>query len=79
MIRSKSAAKFDDRLAIAKGSLIGSFANGIEKDWAVRNAILSPWSNRQTEGQVTRLKFIKGHMYGRAKLDRLQARLIGVA
>ena len=79
MIRSKSAAKLDDWLAIAKGSLIRSFANGVEKDQAaVSNAIVSPWSNGQTEGQITRLKLIKRQMYGRAKLDLLQARLVGV-
>ena len=78
MIRSKSAAKLDDWLAIAKGSLIGSFANGVEKDQAaVSNAIVSPWSNGQTEGQITRLKLIKRQMYGRAKLDLLQARVVG--
>ena len=78
MIRSKSAAKLNDWLAIAKGSLIGSFANSVEKDQtAVRNAIVSPWSNGQTEGQITRLKLIKRQMYGRAKLDLLQARVVG--
>ncbi|MDF0544878.1 transposase [Sphingobium sp. H39-3-25] len=44
---------------------------------AVRNAIVSPWSNGQTEGQITRLKLIKRQMYGRAKLDLLQARVVG--
>jgi len=42
-------------------------------------AITSPWSNGQTEGQITRLKLIKRQMYGRAKLDLLQARMIGSA
>lgn len=78
MIRSKSAAKLDGWLGAAKDSLVGSFAGGVEKDIAaVRNAIVSPWSNGQTEGQITRLKLIKRQMYGRAKLDLLQARLIG--
>jgi transposase len=45
---------------------------------AVRAAISSPWSNGQTEGQVTKLKLVKRQMYGRAKIDLLQARLIGV-
>jgi hypothetical protein len=31
----------------------------------------------QTEGQITRLKLVKRQMYGRGKLDLLQARLIG--
>ena len=78
MIRSKVVAKLDEWLEAAKSSLVGSFANGVEKDIAaVRNAIVSPWSNGQTEGQITRLKLIKRQMYGRAKLDLLQARLIG--
>ncbi|ESW64086.1 hypothetical protein X773_33105 [Mesorhizobium sp. LSJC285A00] len=61
-----------------KASLVGSFANGVEKDIAaVRNAVISSWSNGQTEGQITKLKLIKRQMYGRAKIDLLQARLVG--
>jgi hypothetical protein len=44
---------------------------------AVRAAIILPWSNGQTEGQITRLKLVRRQMYGRGKLDLLQARLIG--
>ena len=78
MIRSKAAAKLDEWLIAATPTLVGSFASGVEKDIAaVRNAIVSPWSNGKTEGQITRLKLIKRQMYGRAKLDLLQARLIG--
>jgi len=78
MIRSKSATKLDDWIEMAKVGLVGSFVNGVEKDLpAVRNAIGSPWSNGQTEGQITRLKLIKRQMYGRAKLDLLQVRLVG--
>jgi transposase len=65
-------------LETAKGSLVSFFANGVERDFsAVRNAIVSPWFNGQTEGLITRLKLIKRQMYGRAKFDLLQARLIG--
>jgi transposase len=39
--------------------------------------LLQPWSNGQTEGQITKLKLVKRQMYGRAKIDLLQARLIG--
>jgi|TARA_R110002051_G_scaffold312932_2_gene388550 transposase len=67
MIRSKAAAKLDSWLKDAETSLVGSFANGVKKDFdAVRNAIVSPWSNGQTEGQITKLKLIKRQMYGRA-------------
>ena len=62
----------------ARASLVASFANGVTKDQAaVSAAITSPWSNGQTEGQITNLKLVKRQMYGRAKLDLLQARLIG--
>jgi transposase len=36
-----------------------------------------PWSNGQTEGQITRLKPVRRQMYGRGNIDLLQARLIG--
>lgn len=43
MIRSKAVAKLDAWLDGAKASLVGSFANGVEKDIAaVRNSIISP-------------------------------------
>ena len=44
---------------------------------AVLAAITLPWSNGQTEGQITKLKLVKRQMYGRGKIDLLQARLIG--
>jgi len=78
MIRAKTATKLAGWLVAAKTTLVGSFASGVGRDIAaVRNAILSPWSNGQTEGQITRLKLIKRQMYGRAKLDLLRAGLIG--
>jgi hypothetical protein len=59
-------------------SLIASFASGITKDIAaVHAALVQPWSNGQTEGHITKLKLVKRQMYGRAKIDLLQARLIG--
>jgi len=61
-----------------RASLMASFANGVDRDInAVRAAITSGWSNGQTEGQITKLKLVKRQMYGRGKLDLLQARLIG--
>jgi transposase len=46
---------------------------------AVRAAITEPWSNGQVEGPITKLKLVKRRMYGRAKIDLLQARLIGAS
>jgi transposase len=60
----------------AAGSLLGSFVRGIVADKkAIAAAIVEPWSNGQTEGQITKLKRIKRQMYGRANLDLLRARL----
>ena len=45
---------------------------------AVQAAITLPWSNGQTEGQITKLKLLKRQMYGRGKIYLLQALLIGL-
>jgi transposase len=80
MIRKKSLADLESWLERARSSLVASFANGVIKDQAaVSAAITSPWSNGQTEGQITKLKLVKRQMYGRGKLDLLQARVIGAA
>ena len=61
----------------ARASLLASFGKGIVADLAaVRAALTEPWSNGQTEGQITKLKLVKRQMYGRARLDLLRARLI---
>ena len=76
MVRRKSP-DLDGWLADATNSLMASFAAGIRKDRsAVMAAITSPWSNGQTEGQITKLKLVKRQMDGRAKIDLLEARLL---
>jgi transposase len=78
MIRRKTEAGLIPWIERARASLVASFANGVVKDEAaVRAAITSPWSNGQTEGQITRLKLVRRQMYGRGKIDLLQAGLIG--
>jgi transposase len=80
MIRTKDGNLLDPWIADAKGSLVASFAAGVASDKsAVRAAITEPWSNGQVEGQITKLKLVKRQMYGRAKLDLLQARLLRAA
>ncbi|WP_247446261.1 transposase, partial [Bradyrhizobium sp. 197] len=74
----KAPIELEPWLERARASLVMSFANGVIKDKAaVSAAITTSWSNGQTEGQITKLKLVKRQMYGRAKLDLLQARLIG--
>lgn len=76
MIRRKCPAELDPWIDRARASLVAPFANGVFKDRdAVAAAITSPWSNGQTEGQITKL--VKRQEYGRGKLNLLEARVIG--
>jgi transposase len=78
MIRRKALAELDPWIERAKTSLVAAFANGITKDQAaVSAAISSGWSNGQAEGQICKLKLVKRQMYGRGKLDLLQASVVG--
>jgi transposase len=43
---------------------------------AVCNAISERWSNRQTSGQINRLKPLKRSMYGRASIELFRARML---
>jgi len=78
MLRRKSSGDLEAWIERAAKSLVASFANGVIRDRAaIQNAITSQWSNGQTEGQITKLKLVKRQMYGRGKLDLLEARVIG--
>lgn len=78
MLRRKSKDDLEAWIDRAARSLVASFANGVVRDRAaIQNAITSQWSNGQTEGQITKLKLIKRQMYGRGKLDLLEARIVG--
>ena len=80
MIRQRADVDLDPWIEAANQSLVASFASGVAKDRAsIHAALLQPWSNGQTEGQINRLKLVKRQMYGRAKIDLLQARLIGAS
>ena len=77
LIRQKKVQALDD-WGCARASLISAFARGLANDQlAVRAAISTAWSNAQAEDQITKLKHVKRQMYGRGKLDLLQARVIG--
>lgn len=80
MVRKRIEADLDPWIEAASQSLVASFASGISNDKAsVHAALVQPWSNGQTEGQINKLKLVKRQMYGRAKIDLLQARLIGAS
>jgi transposase len=77
MVRTRDVDALPRWLADTQDSLLGAFAKGIRADLAaVTAALTEPWSNGQTEGQITKLKLVKRQMYGRASLDLLRARLV---
>lgn len=80
LIRERDVACFDVWLGAARSSsfreLRGFAVHLQQDDAAVRAALSLPWSNGQTEGQITRLKLLKRQMYGRAKLDLLRIRVL---
>ncbi|TGD97749.1 transposase [Methylobacterium nonmethylotrophicum] len=78
IVRERRRADIDGWSEKAGASLLGSFAARLVKDKsAVVAALTEPWSNRQTEIQITRLKLAKSQMFGRRSLDLLEARLFG--
>jgi len=53
------------------------FAYGLEKEYdALAAALSEEWSTGQVEGQITRLKYLKRQMYGRANIDLLRLRVL---
>jgi len=80
LLRGGTAERLDIWLQDARKSGIYGlrrFARAIRQDIeAVRNAVLEPWSNGQTEGQINKLKTLKRAMYGRAGIDLLRARML---
>ncbi len=80
MLRQKHAGDLATWLEAADSSGIpelAAFAQGVRRDLpAIQAAFTSPWSQGQTEGQITRLKLLKRQMYGRANFDLLRQRVL---
>lgn len=75
LVRTRQVRNLDPWIGAAEASglrEIRRFALGLRQDGAVRAALEHPWSQGQTEGQVTRLKLVKRQMYGRANFDLLR-------
>lgn len=83
MVTRRQQDVLDRWLAEAKGSGIAelqSLAAGLLRDFdAVRAALILPYSNGQTEGQVNKLKSLKRQMYGRANFEVLRKRVLRAA
>jgi transposase len=80
LVRDRDAGGLGHWLDRARASGIQElrgFADHLQHDRpAVDAALTLPWSNGQTEGQITRLKLLKRQMYGRANLDLLRLRVL---
>lgn len=80
LLRARDVVALEPWLARAETSDLAEFvtcATGLRQDLAAVVAALTlPWSNGQTEGQVTRLKLVKRQMYGRANVDLLRRRVL---
>jgi transposase len=77
ILRARDIGALPRWLADTGNSMLASFGKGIAADLAaVKAALIEPWSNGQTEAQITKLKLVKRQMYGRAHLDLLRARLL---
>lgn len=84
MMRDRTGEeKLDHWLEQVSGSVLTAlhpFVAGIYQDKAAVQAGLTlPWSQGQTEGQITRLKLIKRQGYGRAQFDLLRQRVLHAA
>lgn len=80
LLRQRKASEFDEWLERASRSTLQAFrrfAKSLRRDYAaVKAALEERWSSGAVEGHVNRLKLLKRQMYGRAKLDLLQQRLL---
>jgi transposase len=80
MLRAKRSCDLDAWLRRATESTLAPFrrfAKGLRREYeAVMAALELPWSTSPVEGHINRLKMLKRQMYGRAKLDLLEKRLL---
>jgi transposase len=83
LMRERAVERLDpwiQEVEASSFSELRSFVVGIRRDEAaVRAGLELPWSQGQVEGQITKLKLLKRQMYGRAKLDLLQQRVLHAA
>jgi transposase len=80
LVRRRQPGSLESWLARATASTLPPFrrfARGLQADYAaVQAAVTLPWSQGPIEGQINRLKLLKRHMFGRARLDLLARRFL---
>ena len=80
LVRQRQPTQLDpwlQRAAVSPLEAIQRFAKGLYEDYeAVKAGVTLPWSSGPVEGQINRLKMLKRHMFGRARLDLLSRRFL---
>jgi transposase len=83
LVRRQPNEKLEEWLRCAEGSGIVEIKRFVTKLRQDLDAVLAgmslPWSQGQTEGQVTKLKLIRRQMYGRGNFDLLRKRVLRAA
>jgi transposase len=80
LVRQRQPEHLDPWLERASTSALEAlrrFARGLRDDYAaVKAGVTLPWSSGPVEGHINRLKMLKRHMFGRARLDLLSRRFV---
>jgi transposase len=80
LVRQRQPTQLDPWLKRATTSAVEAlrrFATGLAEDYAaVKAGVTLPWSTSPVEGHINRLKMVKRHMFGRARLDLLSRRFL---
>lgn len=80
LLATRDIAALEPWLRDAEGSqfaVFRDFARNLRPELAeVEAALPLPWSNGQTEGQITKVKMLKRQMYGRASVPLLRQRIL---
>ena len=83
LIRQRQPAQLDPWLQRATASAVDAGRRGApglyEDDEAVKAGVTLPWSSGPVEGPLNRLKMLKRHMFGRARLELLSRRFVGAS
>jgi transposase len=83
MVKERDATALDTWLWNCQTSGISdlvTFAQGLEKEGSALHAALTlPYSNGPVEGKITKLKYIKRSMYGRASFPLLRQKVLKAA
>jgi transposase len=80
LLRARQPERLDAWLQQAATSSLVAFqrlAKSFQRDYAaIKAGVTLPWSTGPVEGHINRLKMLKRHMYGRARLDLLGRRFV---